>query len=54
MARNKTKQKRYFNRKVGGAVGYTFIFLLGWILGLVTGLVEKVNKKIKGNEDEKE
>ncbi|MBK5433378.1 hypothetical protein [Bacillus sp. TH25] len=50
----KTKQNSYFNRKVGGAVGYTFIFLLGWILGLVTGLVEKVNKKIKGNEDEKE
>ncbi|HGP3676722.1 TPA: hypothetical protein ACLIVI_004608 [Bacillus pacificus] len=29
-------------------MGYTFIFLLGWIIGLVTGLVEKINRKIKG------
>ncbi|MRA55423.1 hypothetical protein GH864_13210 [Bacillus thuringiensis] len=30
-------------------MGYTFIFLLGWFIGLVTGLVEKVNRKINGN-----
>ncbi|PHA15500.1 hypothetical protein [Bacillus toyonensis] len=28
-----------------------FLFLLGWILGLVTGLVEKVDRKIKGNRN---
>ncbi|RFB60621.1 hypothetical protein DZB90_12130 [Bacillus thuringiensis] len=32
-------------------MGYTFIFLLGWIIGLVTGLVEKVNSKINGNRN---
>ncbi|MCU5498759.1 hypothetical protein OCF63_12205 [Bacillus wiedmannii] len=32
---------------------YTFIFLLGWIIGLATGLVEKVNRKIKENEKRK-
>ncbi|ASI83597.1 hypothetical protein FORC48_2511 [Bacillus cereus] len=30
-------------------MGYTFIFLLGWIIGVITGLVEKVNRKIKEN-----
>lgn len=35
-------------------MGYTFIFLLGWIIGLVTGLVEKVNSKIKENEKRKD
>lgn len=30
-------------------MGYTFIFLLGWIIGLMTGLVEKVDNKIKEN-----
>ncbi|ALO79959.1 hypothetical protein XO29_0057 [Bacillus phage phiS58] len=29
-------------------MGYTFIFLLGWIIGLITGLLEKINRKIKG------
>ncbi|UFH96742.1 hypothetical protein [Bacillus toyonensis] len=29
-------------------MGYTFIFLLGWIIGLITGLVEKINRKSKG------
>ncbi|PGZ66480.1 hypothetical protein COF02_09175 [Bacillus cereus] len=32
-------------------MGYTFIFLLGWIIGLITGLLEKVNRKIKGNRN---
>ncbi|PFN38068.1 hypothetical protein [Bacillus thuringiensis] len=41
--------KALFYRKVGEAVGYTFIFLLGWIIGVMTGLVEKTNKKIKEN-----
>lgn len=49
LRRQNTKQKRYFIRKVGGEVGYTFIFLLDWIIGLITGLVEKVNRKIKEN-----
>ncbi|WP_257132111.1 hypothetical protein [Bacillus wiedmannii] len=35
-------------------MGYTFIFLLGWIIGLVTGLVEKVDSKIKENEKQKD
>ncbi|MDP1457917.1 hypothetical protein Q8G37_15835 [Bacillus wiedmannii] len=35
-------------------MGDTFIFLLGWIIGLVTGLVEKVNSKIKENEKRKD
>ncbi|WP_181950576.1 hypothetical protein [Bacillus fungorum] len=35
-------------------MGYTFIFLLGWIIGLVTGLVEKVNSKINANEKRKD
>ncbi|MGN4675187.1 hypothetical protein [Bacillus cereus group sp. MYBK225-1] len=35
-------------------MGYTFIFLLGWIIGLVTGLVEKVNSKIKEKEKRKD
>ncbi|WP_257131211.1 hypothetical protein [Bacillus toyonensis] len=30
------------------------IFLLGWIIGLVTGLVERVNSKIKENEKRKD
>ncbi|MGE6365180.1 hypothetical protein ACQKD9_15490 [Bacillus paramycoides] len=42
------EQKRYFIRKRGGAMGYTFIFLLGWIIGVTTGLLEKVNRKVKG------
>jgi len=25
-----------------------FLFLLGWIVGDITGLVEKINRKIKG------
>ncbi|MEC2390247.1 hypothetical protein P9X05_02365 [Bacillus toyonensis] len=40
--------KALFCRKVGGAVGYTFIFLLGWIIGVITGLLEKINRKSKG------
>ncbi|MCU5742933.1 hypothetical protein OCC47_16535 [Bacillus cereus] len=35
-------------------MGYMFIFLLGWIIGLVTGLVEKVNGKRKENEKQKD
>lgn len=35
-------------------MGYTFIFLLGWIIGLVTGLVEKANSKIKESEKRKD
>ncbi|MFB5562029.1 hypothetical protein [Bacillus cereus] len=35
-------------------MGYAFIFLLGWIIGLVTGLVEKANSKIKENEKRKD
>ncbi|GAB6455597.1 hypothetical protein bcgnr5383_53060 [Bacillus cereus] len=35
-------------------MGYTFIFLLGWIIGLATGLVEKVNSKRKENEKQKD
>ncbi|WP_410988427.1 hypothetical protein [Bacillus cereus] len=38
-----------FWREAGDVVGYTFIFLLGWIIGLMTGLVEKANEKIKEN-----
>ncbi|MBJ7935573.1 hypothetical protein FNE59_20430 [Bacillus thuringiensis] len=28
-------------------MGYTFIFLLGWIIGLLTGLTERLSDKIK-------
>lgn len=30
-------------------MGYTFIFLLGWIIGLLTGLTERLSDKIKKN-----
>ncbi|MED1301764.1 hypothetical protein P4U65_14530 [Bacillus pacificus] len=28
-------------------MGYTFIFLLGWFIGLLTGLTERLSDKIK-------
>lgn len=30
------------------------MFLLGWIIGLITGLVEKANSRIKENEKRKD
>ncbi len=33
-------------------MGYTFIFLLGWIIGLLTGLTERLSDKIKKNRKE--
>lgn len=50
----KSSIKISFCRKVGGVVEYAFIFFLGWIIGLVTGLAEKVNSKIKENEKRKD
>lgn len=35
-------------------MGYMFIFLLGWIIGVITGLLEKANSKIKENEKRKD